>query len=125
MKGNWMYAILFVLDDPGYLDDLLNSWESVGIRGVTIIESTGWQRLRAKNRLLGARFDFASLAGANKQENHITLFVVVEDRMIVNKCLEATENIVGNLDLPHTGILTAWPLEIVKGLPISEEDGVD
>ncbi len=115
-----MYAILFVLDDPNQLDKLLVSWEKVGIRGATIIESTGWQRRRMKNRLLGARFDFASLAGSGRQENHITLFVVVENRSIVEKCLEATEVIVGNLDEPNTGILTAWPLEIVKGLPTEE-----
>lgn len=112
-----MYAILFVLDDPNLLDDLLTAWEKVGIRGVTIIESTGWQRRRLQNRLLGARFDFASLSGAGRMENHITLFVVVENRGIVQQCLKVTETIVGDLDLPNTGILTAWPLEVVKGLP--------
>ena len=120
-----MYAILFVLDDPNYLDDLLGSWEKVGIRGVTIIESTGWQRRRLKKRLLGARFDFASLANGSRQDNHVTLFVVVEKRSIVDKCLTATEEIVGNLDLPNTGILTTWPLEIVKGLPVPVDNGED
>ena len=117
-----MYAILFVLDDPNLLDDLLVAWEKVGIRGVTLIESTGWQRRRMQNRLLGARFDFSSLAGAGRHENHMTLYVVVESREIVQKCLQVTEGIVGDLDLPNTGILTAWPLEIVKGLPVQNDD---
>ncbi len=115
-----MYAILFVLDDPDLLDKLLVSWEKVGIRGATIIESTGWQRRKMKNHLLGVRFNYASLAGAARQENHITLFVVVENRTIVEKCIEATEAIVGDLNKPNTGILTAWELGIVKGLPTSE-----
>ncbi len=41
-----MYMLMFVLDDPGRLDPVLEAWEQVGIRGVTIIESTGIHRRR-------------------------------------------------------------------------------
>ena len=118
-----MYALLFVLDDPERLDEVLTAWANIGVRGVTIMESTGWQRRRIQQSMLGARFDFASLAGGARLENHMTLFVVVESRAIVQKALEAAEAIVGNLDEPNTGILVAWPIEIVKGLPDEEETG--
>jgi hypothetical protein len=116
-----VYALLFVLDDPDLLDELLTAWADIGVRGVTIMESTGWQRRRIQQSMLGARFDFASLAGGARLENHMTLFVVVENRTIVQKALEATEGIVGDLDNPNTGILVAWPIEIVKGLPENGE----
>ena len=116
-----MYALLFVLDDPDRLDEVLTAWNNIGVRGVTIMESTGWQRRRIQQSMLGARFDFASLVGGTRLENHMTLFVVVENRDIVKNALEAVESIVGNLDGPHTGILVAWPIEIVKGLPTDEE----
>ncbi len=112
-----MYALFFVLDDPERLDEVLKAWADVGVRGVTIMESTGWQRRRLQQASLGVRFDFASLVGGERLENHMTLFVVVENRAIVQKALEAAEAIVGNLDEPHTGILVAWPIEIAKGLP--------
>jgi hypothetical protein len=112
-----MYALLFVLDDPDRLDQVLTAWADIGVRGVTIMESTGWQRRRIQQSLLGARFDLASLAGGARLENHMTLFVVVENRAIVQKALEAVESIVGDLDDPNTGILVAWPVEIIKGLP--------
>jgi hypothetical protein len=115
-----VYALLFVLDDPDRLDEVLTSWNEIGVRGVTIMESTGWQRRRIQQSMLGARFDFASLAGGARLENHMTLFVVVENRNIVQKALETVESIVGDLDLPDTGILVAWPIEIVKGLPTGE-----
>jgi hypothetical protein len=51
----------------------------------------------------------------------MTLFVVVKSRAKVKKVLESAEAIVGNLDLPDTGILVAWPIEIIKGLPTSDE----
>ena len=116
-----MYALLFVLDDPDHLDEILSAWSDIGVRGVTIMESTGWHRRRIQQSMLGARFDFASLMGGARLENHMTLFVVVENREIVQNALEAAESIVGNLDGPHTGILVAWPIEIVKGLPTEEE----
>ena len=118
-----MYALLFVLDDPDRLDEILSAWADIGVRGVTIMESTGWQRRRMQQSMLGARFDFAALAGGARLENHMTLFVVVENRDIVQKALEAAESIVGDLDGPDTGILVAWPIEIVKGLPDPEESG--
>lgn len=116
-----MYALLFVLDDPDHLDKVLTAWADIGVRGVTIMESTGWQRRRIQQSMLGARFDFASLAGGARLENHMTLFVVVENRAIVEKALEVAESIVGDLDEPDTGILVAWPIEIIKGLPNEEE----
>ncbi|MGD8403426.1 MAG: hypothetical protein PVJ21_07185 [Anaerolineales bacterium] len=117
-----MYALLFVLDDPDRLDEILTAWNEIGVRGVTIMESTGWQRRRIQQSMLGARFDFASLVGGARLENHMTLFVVVESRDIVQNALQAAEAIVGDLDGPHTGILVAWPIEIVKGLPDENEE---
>jgi nitrogen regulatory protein PII len=116
-----MYAVLFVLDDPKRVDEILTAWEDIGVRGVTIFESTGWQRRRIQQSLLGARFDFASLAANHRQENHMTLFVVVKNRAKVNKVLECVEAIVGDLDMPDTGILISWPIEIIKGLPAKDE----
>ena len=116
-----MYALLFVLDDPDRLDELLTVWADIGVRGVTIMESTGWQRRRIQQSMIGVRFDFSSLAGGARLENHMTLFVVVENQEIVQNALEAAETIVGDLDGPNTGILVAWPIEIIKGLPSAEE----
>lgn len=118
-----MYALLFVLDDPDRLDEVLTAWADIGVRGVTILESTGWHRRRIQQSMLGARFDFASLAGGARLETHMTLFVVVENRAIVHKVLEAAESIVGNMDEPDTGILVAWPIEVIKGMPNDGETG--
>ncbi len=44
-----MYMIMLVLDNPDQLDAVLEAWEGIGIRGATIVESTGIQRLRRRN----------------------------------------------------------------------------
>ena len=41
-----MYLILFVLDNPDKLNDLLDAWEKAGTGGATVLVSTGMQRMR-------------------------------------------------------------------------------
>jgi hypothetical protein len=105
-----MYMILLVLDDPEQLDAVIGAWETVGIRGVTMLESTGLGRLRQSR--IPARYYFQS---PRAEEGHLTLLAVVPDESNVQACLRATEEITGDLDEPHSGIFTAWPLPVVKG----------
>ena len=44
-----MYMIMFVLDDADQLEHVLEAWERAGMRGATIVESTGIHRLRRKH----------------------------------------------------------------------------
>lgn len=110
-----MFAILFVLDDPEKLDDILDAWYTVGISGATILESTGIQRRRAKRFNIPIRYTFPPIAST--EEGNYTLLTIVPDEASVQACLRAVESIVGNLDEPSTGIFTAWPIAVVKGVP--------
>ena len=112
-----MHMVMFVLDDPDLLDKVLDAWESIEVSGVTIIESTGVNR-RAKARQVGSPFK----AGINRvmgsaMEGHYTLFTIVKGEQMVEACIHAAESVVGNLDEPNSGVLAAWPLTNVKGVP--------
>lgn len=109
-----MYMILFVLDDPDQLDDLLERWYAVGVRGATIIESTGINRRRNKNTP-HMRYFFQS--PGHLEEGHYTLVAIVPGEEMVQAVLQASEELVGDLDLPNTGVFAAWPLTHVKGVP--------
>lgn len=116
-----MYMILYVLNDPNKLDALLDAWEDVGISGATIVESTGRQRRKAHKAHIPMRFSF--VGGSECVEcYHFTLFAVVDDERLVQRCIEATERVAGDLSLPDTGILAAWPLAAVKGIPKQPRD---
>jgi hypothetical protein len=111
-----MYMIMFVLDDPDRLDEILGAWEAVGVSGVTIIESTGLARHVGVKRV-GSPL----MAGINRilqsdQEGHYTLMTIVSDEQVVTACARAAESIVGPLTEPHTGVLAAWPVPIVHGV---------
>lgn len=112
-----MHMVLFVLDDPALLDDVLEAWEAIGVSGVTIIESTGINR-RRRAQAVGTMF----MAGINRlmsgpEESHYTLLTIVKGEHVVRQCLEAAEMIVGDLSQPNSGVLAAWPLSVVKGVP--------
>ena len=112
-----MHMVMFVLDNPDLLDQVLEAWEAIEVSGVTIIESTGINR-RAKARQVGAPF----MAGINRMmsssmEGHYTLFTIVKGREMVEACVQAAESVVGDLNHPNSGVLAAWPLTDVKGVP--------
>lgn len=116
-----MYIIMFVLDDPGHLDHLLDAWEAAGIKGVTIVESTGFQRRRnQRKKHLPMRFSFEPIMVGGESGNY-TLFTFVHSEDMIDACIQATEKIVGSLNDPNTGVLAAWPLSVVKGIPLQDQ----
>ncbi len=111
-----MYVVMLVLDDQELLTGVLDAWQKAGVTGGTVIESMGMHRIQACRVRLHARFDFAHIAD-ECHERHNTLFAVVPDLEMVEKCLAATESVTGDLSEPNSGIFTSWPLAVVKGLP--------
>lgn len=112
-----MHMVMFVLDNPALLDDVLDAWHGIGVSGVTIIESSGLYR-RSQQRPVGARYAFGMARAAKRVEaGNITLFTIVPDEAAVGACLEAAEAITGDLDGRDTGVLAAWELGTVKGVP--------
>jgi hypothetical protein len=105
-----MFMAMFVLDDPDLLYQVLAGWERAGIRGATIFESTGMNRVR--RRFVPMRFMSPVV---EKEESHLTLMAVVKDEAQVQECVLATESVVGDLSEPNTGVFAAWPLSYTKG----------
>ncbi len=113
-----MYLILFVLDDPDKLDEVLNAWEGAGVNGITVLPSTGLGRIR---RGAGYRDDLPLLPGLGDfyrrtEEFHRTLFTVVKGDKMVKKVVEATETVIGDLNLPNTGMMVVLPVSQAFGL---------
>ena len=117
-----MYMIMFVLDDANKLDKLLEGWYEVGIRGVTIAESTGFHRRQVQRSKLHLTFLIEPISVGSEKGN-LTLFTVVENEFMIQACISKTEEIVGPLEGPNTGVLMAWPLQVVKGFPKSNPEG--
>lgn len=105
--------IMFVLDDNEFLCQILDAWSNLGVSGATIIDSTGLYRRQLKHVPLRYTYGDQPL----QEIGNTTFFAIVEDEKIVHACLDAVEKIVGDLDEPNTGVFTAWPLSMTKGIP--------
>jgi len=113
-----MYALVCVLDNPSHLNAVLDGWSEAGVQGITVLESTGMQRVRER---IGQKdkpwlMSFSRLLRTDEY-CHNTLFAVVDDMDTVHRAVAATEAITGDLRKPHTGILFACPVEATWGLP--------
>lgn len=113
-----MYLLVLVLDDVSHLDAVLEAWENAGVRGVTILESTGLNRVLMRHRPQAAFAGFSQLLGGGSRISHNTLFAVIDDLSVATAAVHATEQIIGKLEVPNTGIMFALPLAEVWGIQI-------
>jgi nitrogen regulatory protein PII len=112
-----MYIILFVLDDFEKLGDLLDAWEEAGVPGATVLHSSGLGRIRQA----GFRDDVPLMPSLEDLFNHEesfsrTIFSVVDSDEIVDRVVEATQRVVGDLMQPKAGLLVVLPTARVYGL---------
>ena len=110
-----MEAVILVLNDVELLQEVIRAWESVGIRGITILKSSGLGRISNAMYRDDAPL-FPSLSEIFEQEelSHRTLMSVV-DSSSVDKLIAATEQITGPLAKPNTGFLFTLPVGRVVG----------
>jgi nitrogen regulatory protein PII len=108
--------LVLVLDNLEQCPAVLDAWEQAGVAGATILESSGLARMKGAIRddlpLLPSLRDLM----AGREWHHRTLFTVVEDEATLERAIEATERIVGDLSEPHTGLLFVLPVNCVLGL---------
>ncbi len=115
--------VVFVLDNPEYMEDVLQAWQDAGSAGATVLPSTGLNRV---GRLFGSDDipllpSIRDLAEHCEECVHYTIFSVVQDEAIVDKVIAATERIVGDLAQPGTGILFVVPVSRVVGGQFTEK----
>jgi nitrogen regulatory protein PII len=112
-----MYMILFVLNDPDRLEDLLIAWEENGVQGATVLFSTGLGRIRELDGwrddmpLIPSLRDFYELP----ENMNRTIFTIVNDDAQVDAVVAATKKVVGELDERETGLLLILPIARAYG----------
>jgi hypothetical protein len=105
--------IMLVLDDVNHLDDVLAAWARAGAIGVTAIEGAGGHQRRSALGLVHARRNIENL-GIETERANFTLFGIASDALAADRCLAATESVVGDLLASGAAVWAAWPLAFVK-----------
>jgi hypothetical protein len=111
-----MYMLIMVLDDSSRLNEVLEAWISSGVKGVTVLESTGVNRILPRASASPMFAGFTQIFGSGRV-GHNTLFAIIDDIEIADVAVVATEQVLGDLTKPHTGIIFAVPVARTWGLP--------
>jgi nitrogen regulatory protein P-II 1 len=111
------FLVVMIVDDPDNCPAILESWERIGITGVTILESTGLGRLRRSGLLDNFPIlpSLEEILGRN-EVRHRTLLSVVDSQSKVDQMVKAAQEVTGGLEAPNTGILFVLPVLQVYGL---------
>ncbi len=110
-----MFLLFMVLDDPARLSEVLVAWEGAGVRGATILESTGLQRVFERQRPDAVQV--VPDVSARGMVGHRTLFAVVADLEMAEAAMRRAEAVIGDLTEPNTGIAFLVPVLAAWGLP--------
>lgn len=110
-----MYMLVMVLDDTARLNDVLIAWDQAGVGGVTIIESTGLNRVLQRHSPEMAFVGFSQMFGSGRV-GHNTLFAVIDSLETAETAVAATEAVFGDLTQPNTGIIVALPVAKAWGV---------
>jgi nitrogen regulatory protein PII len=119
--------IWFVLHDPSRLKEVLNVWQDAGVSGITIFPSTGLKRLQ---KTYAFRDDIPLIPNLDdliesKERLNRTLFTIVPSDEMVDKVIQVTQELIGDLNLPNTGILAVIPIARVYGLDRKDIENED
>lgn len=114
------YLLIMVLDDSNHLNEVLEAWRTAGVRGITIFESTGLNRVLPRHSAQPMFAGFSQVFGGGRV-GHNTLFAIIDSMELAESAVQATEAVVGSLNNPHTGVVCITPVAKVWGIP--EEGG--
>jgi hypothetical protein len=109
------YLLIMVLDDSTRLNEVMEAWRTAGIRGITIFESTGMNRVLPRHTAQPMFAGFGQVFGGGRVGHH-TLFAIIDSMALAEGAVRATEAVIGKLDDPHTGIVFVTPVLKVWGL---------
>jgi hypothetical protein len=107
--------LVAILDDPARIWDVLDAWEAAGVGDATIFDSTGLHRAQSWRDdvpLFPSVHDLLE----STEAHHRTIWSLVGDDVDLEHLARITEEIVGPLDEPHTGLLFAIPVLKTWGL---------
>jgi hypothetical protein len=107
-----MKLLVFILNKEEYLEEILEAFLELNIKGATILDSVGMGSILAQDIPIFA--GFKNLLQGSRPANKTILTVIPEN--LVPPAIKAIEQIVGSLKEPGRGLLIVLNVEEVFGL---------
>ncbi|RQD72910.1 MAG: hypothetical protein D5R97_10150 [Candidatus Syntrophonatronum acetioxidans] len=108
-----MKLLVLVLNETENLNDILEGFLDVGIRGATVIDSTGMGRILSPHVPL---FGGLSYLFEGERTSNVVAFSLIEDDNKVKEALEVIKKVQGDMCKPGSGIVFTLEVDQVIGL---------
>lgn len=108
-----MKLVVYVMTDTKYLEDFLSELNRNGVKGATIINSTGMARTLAKNDDMQFIGSLKMIFDKSRKESHVILIALPDEK--VQTVFTCIKKICGDLCGPDTGIAFTVPIDDVVG----------
>ena len=107
-----MKLLVFILNKEEYLEEILEAFLELNIKGATILDSVGMGSILAQDIPIFA--GFKNLMRGSRPANKTILTVIPEK--LVKPALQAIEQVVGSLEEPGNGLLFVLDINQLFGL---------
>lgn len=109
-----MQLLVLILNRVELLEDLLSSLADYGLKGATVIDSTGMARLLSGSKNQRFLNTLKMLLDPDLEENKTVLMAVKDGQ--VEDVKQIVHTVTGGLHKPDTGILFGLPITFIEGL---------
>ncbi len=107
-----MELFFLILNKEEYLEEIMEMFLELDIRGATVIDSVGMGRILAYEVPIFA--GMRDLLPGSRPFNKTILTIVPKEK--IDNIIAAIEQIIGNLSKPGTGIVFTVPVSNLKGI---------
>lgn len=111
-----MNVLFLVLNKTEYLDEILDAFMDVGVKGATILDSQGMG-----SALTGGDKDIPFFGALrtwvdNARPYNKTIFTVIEDDEVLKAAIAAVKNILEDMTQPGVGLMFTLPVDNIHGI---------
>jgi nitrogen regulatory protein PII len=111
-----MFLMINVVEQTEKLPQILEGFAKVGVRGTTIVGSTGMGRVLMASGAKVPAAEAASEALVSGESSNRTTFTVLPDQQTLDAAIQVVRECCGDLNQPGKGIIAVVPLHSVDGV---------
>ncbi len=108
-----MKLLIYVLNRTELLDEFLHVLKEKGIKGATILNSTGMARKLIQNDDMEFIGSLKTLFDNPRKESNVVLIALPDEQVKV--VYKVIDSVCGDLSEPNTGVVFTLPIDEIKG----------